>query len=123
MTVSVFTTCVVPGVTSDVMLATDLYVPAFFDEASYVTAAEPPGVGPLRFGRHSVLFAGALAMFFPLVPVRFSAPQFMAEPGSPVAALAVPYEIGDLLLRRAPPTLSQISPVWVVALPKFFTAA
>ena len=34
VTVSVCTTCVTPGVTFDVMPATDLYVPAFLLEAS-----------------------------------------------------------------------------------------
>ena len=30
-------------------------------------------------------------MFVPLVPSRFSAPQFIAEPGSPADAFAAPY--------------------------------
>ena len=78
---------------------------------------------------YSVLFAGpGDGMFSPLVPSRFSAPQLIPEPGSPRAAFAAPYEIVisslDGPLPAAPlASRSQISPVCVVALLKFLTAA
>src|SRR4029079_8582316 len=125
VTVSVVTTWVMPGVRFDVIEATEFQEPCFFEVMSYGIATCPPAVGPLRTGRYSVLFAGAEGMFFPLEPSRFSAPQLIAEPGSPAPAFAVPYEIvscspaGVVLLRVA--RRIQISPVCVVALLKFLT--
>src|SRR3954463_517945 len=85
----------------------------------------PPGVGGLRTGRYSDPLAGAAAMFLPLEPSRFSAPQLIAEPGSPAAAFAVPYEYVSCSPAGpvwAPDEMRiQISPVWVVALLKFLT--
>src|SRR5438067_139324 len=67
-------------------------------------------------------------MLIPLVPSRFSAPQLIPEPGSPPAELAAPYEIVVCSLEGPAPALPpesliQISPVCVVALVKFLTAA
>src|SRR4051812_46074676 len=62
-------------------------------------------------------------MFFPLVPSRFSAPQLIPDPGSPWPEFAAPYEIVTCSLAGVVPTWIQISPVWVLAFEKFFTAA
>src|SRR3954447_2492625 len=94
---------------------------------SYGITTWPPAVGGLRLTPYCVLLAGADAMFLPLVPSRFSAPQLIAEPGSPAAAFAAPYEI--VTCSPAGPwwfcaeVRIQISPVWVVAFEKFFTPA
>src|SRR4051794_2741902 len=85
----------------------------------------PPGVGGLRTGRYSDPLAGAAAMFLPLEPSRFSAPQLIAEPGSPAAAVAVPYEYVSCppagRVRAPEERRIQPSPVWVVALLNFLT--
>ena len=65
-------------------------MPAFLLEASYVIVALPPAAGGAVFTDHSLPFGGAGVMFFPLVPVRFSAPQFWPEAGSPLPALPRP---------------------------------
>ena len=90
VTVSVSTSWVFPGVTFEVMLAIDLYVPACLLEASYTIDALPPAVGGLVSRNHSLPFGGAGVRFLPLVPVRFSAPQFWPEAGSPLPALPRP---------------------------------
>src|SRR5689334_2480677 len=87
----------------------------------------PPAVGGVVCTLYSVLFAGAEAMFAPLEPSRFSAPQLTPESPSPVAALAVElyvYVMSSLSapVPAAPPAVwSQTSNVWVVLFPKFFT--
>src|SRR5258708_4282637 len=106
------------------MLATELYVPAFFDEASYPTVAVPPACGGDVVTMDSDPFAGpGDGLFFPLDPSRFSGPQLRPEPGSPPLELAAPYEIVTCSLDGAVPSRNQISPVWVVAFEKFFTPA
>ena len=50
----------------------------------------PPAVGGVVLTVHSEPLAGAVAMFTPLVPVRFSAPQFWPESGSPEPAFPRP---------------------------------
>src|SRR5581483_9427286 len=76
--VSVVTTCVWPGVWSDVMVATLCQVPAFLLEMSYGIVTWPPGVGPVRTGRYSEPSAGAEPRLTPLEPSRFSTPQLIA---------------------------------------------
>ena len=101
-------TIVVPFVWSVVMEATDGRVPTFELKTSKGNVTWPPGTGPLRTGRYSELSAGAVERLMPLEPSRFSVPQFIAEPGSPAAAFAVPYET----VRSSPPAYwIQISPV------------
>ena len=87
MTVSVVTTCVMPGVRFDVIEATEWNVPSFFEVMSYGMVTEPPAVGPVVWTWYWEPSAGAPAAFAPLVPVRFSAPQLTPESGSPVPAL------------------------------------
>src|SRR5690348_12786381 len=86
----------------------------------------PPACGPVVSTRHSVLFAGVVR-FCPLVPSRFSAPEFPPEPESGLAVLAVPYvmvvcSLAAPVPATAPGSRSQISNECVVALLKFFTA-
>ena len=76
MTVSVVTTWVMPGVRFDVIEATELQVPGFFEVMSYGIDTEPPAVGGVVWTWYWEPSAGAVAMFAPLVPSRFSAPQF-----------------------------------------------
>ena len=82
-------TIVVPFVWSEVMEATDGRVPTFLLNTSKGRVTMPPGTGPLRTGRYSVLSAGADERWMPLEPSRFSAPQLIARPdwsGSPELA-------------------------------------
>ena len=74
MTVSVVTTCVMPGVRFDVIEATERYVPAFFELMSYGIVTEPPAVGPVVWTWYWEPSAGAAAAFAPLEPRRFRAP-------------------------------------------------
>jgi hypothetical protein len=113
--VSPCTTWVIPGVTSELRLATDLYEPGVSAEASYVKVTVPPPVGGLVLTLHSVSSAGA-ARFSPLVPVRFSAPELPPEPGSGEPLLAAPYVSVTSSLAGVVPILNHISNVWVVAL-------
>jgi hypothetical protein len=79
-----------PAVTFDVRLAIVSYEPGVSAEASYPKVTVPPGVGGVVLTRNSEPFAGAEAMFTPLDPVRFSAPQFTPESGSPTPAFPRP---------------------------------
>ena len=85
-----------PGVRFDVIDATECQVPIFLEVMSYGIVTEPPAVGGVVWTRYCVPLAGADAMFAPLVPSRFSAPQFSPESGSPEPALPasgpVPYD-------------------------------
>jgi hypothetical protein len=65
---------VVPGVRSEVSLASEWYVPgtALLKMSNGIDTM-PPGTGPPRTGRYSEPSAGADGMFLPLVPSRFSA--------------------------------------------------
>ena len=112
------------------MEATDRYVSGFFAQMSKVMVTLPPAVGGRVCTRYSLPLAGADAMFAPLEPSRFSAPQFWPESGSPEPALPAvqvgwPYEYVicslDGPVPAPPASRSQISNEWVVALPKFFT--
>ncbi len=104
-------TIVVPFVWLVVMEATDGRVPTLLLNTSKGSVTMPPGTDPLRTGRYSELSAGADERLMPLEPSRFSVPQFIAEPGSPAAAFAVPYET----VNCSPPVYRiQISPEWVV---------
>ena len=104
LTVIAWTTWVVPGVTSEVIEATELYVPALLAETSKCSVAVPPAAGGDVSTDHSVLLAGAEAKFLPLVPSRFSAPQLIgnATGSSRIAGGRVggAEGHGDLLARR-----------------------
>ena len=111
-----------PGVRFDVIDATEFQVPTSPEVMSYGIVTEPPAVGPVTLTRYCVELAGADAMFAPLVPSRFSAPQFWPEAGSPVPA----FPSGPYALVTCSPVLDavvaiQISKECVVALLKFLT--
>src|SRR3954465_15137563 len=125
-----------PGVLFDVIEATEWYVPAFFEVMSYGIVTEPPAAGGVVWRRNSEPLAGAVAMFAPLEPSRFSAPQLTPESGSPDPALPRPgpspgnvpfgpyeYVIASLAGPVVVPfwIWIQTSNECVVALPKFFT--
>src|SRR4029079_7184643 len=87
----------------------------------------PPACGPVVLTSHSVSFAG-VARFFPLVPLRFSAPEFPPEPGSGLTVFAVPYVNDTCSLDAVVPAAPrarriQTSKLCVVALLKFLTVA
>jgi hypothetical protein len=90
VTVIGWLTCVVPATVSAVSDASEWYDPATFDVMSNGIDTEPPAVGGEVLTFHSEPFTGAEGMFAPLEPVRFSAPQFTPESGSPVPALPSP---------------------------------
>src|SRR5262249_1884659 len=110
------------------MEATEVYEPACFAVMSYGIETDPPAVGPVVCTWYCEPSAGADAMFAPLEPVRFSAPQLTPESASPVPALPasvpVPYVHETSSLEGPGPaaplaTRSQTSNECVVALPKF----
>src|SRR4051795_5676216 len=90
VTVSVTGAMVVPGVVDEVIVASLCHVPVFLLVTSNGIDTEPPAAGGVVWTRHSEPFGGAGVMFAPLVPSRFSAPQFTPESGSPVPALPRP---------------------------------
>jgi hypothetical protein len=83
-------TTVLPGVWSDVSVASEWNVPVKVLHVSNGNVTAPPGTGPVVLTRNSCPLTGADAMFAPLVPERFSAPQFWPESGSPEPALPRP---------------------------------
>ena len=90
MTVIAWFTCVVPATVSAVRDAIEFHVPGFFDVMSKGMVTEPPAVGGEVLTLNSWPLTGAEAIFAPLEPVRFSAPQFWPEDGSPEPALPRP---------------------------------
>src|SRR2546422_6715421 len=111
---------VTPDVRFDVIAARDVNVPVSSLVRSYWIVCWPPAVGPLRWTIHEVLLPGpGEAMFWPLVPSRFSAPQLTPVPGSPAPIVA--YSMLICSLGGVLPVWSQTSKVWVVALLKFLT--
>src|SRR3954465_15681379 len=79
-----------PCVLFAVIGAPEWYAPAFFEVMSYGIVTEPPAAGGVVWRRNSEPLAGAIAVFAPLVPSRFSAPQLTPESGSPDPALPRP---------------------------------
>src|SRR5205823_2153251 len=90
VTVSGWSTCVVPATVSAVSDAREWYDPRACDVMSNGIDTEPPAAGGMVWSSHSEPSAGAEARFAPLDPVRFSAPQFTPESGSPEPAFPRP---------------------------------